>query len=80
MQLQATQTQQTEKPTPGDVKAQGVRFMDISVFGPLMIFSAINKTPPPWLRLAMVGIGVGTILYNARNFLQVEKGLQKPPG
>ena len=70
--------QQTEpQPTPGDVKAQGIRFMDISVFGPLMIFSAINKTPPPWLRLAMVGIGVGTILYNARNFLSVQNKLQK---
>jgi ABC-type enterobactin transport system permease subunit len=51
--------------------------MDISVFGPLMIFSAINKTPPPWLRLAMVGIGVGTILYNAKNFLTIENKLQK---
>jgi len=65
---------------PGDIKAQGTRFMDISVFGPLMIFSAMNKTPPPWLRLAMVGIGVGTILYNANNFIAVQKGLNKTPG
>ena len=54
--------------TNGD-KSQTVRLGDIFLFGPLMILGAINKTPPKWMRAALVVIGVGTIAYNARNYL-----------
>ncbi len=80
MQLNQTPPQTEAQPTPGDVKAQGIRLLDIGVFGPMMVLSAMNKKPPGWLKLAMVGIGVGTILYNAKNFLAVKKELQPPPG
>ncbi len=75
MQLNQTPQQTEPKPDTDDIKAQGVRLLDIGVFGPLMVLSAMNKKPPGWLKLAMVGIGVGTILYNAKNFLAVKNKL-----
>ncbi len=77
MQLNQTLQQTEPKPDTDDIKAQGVRLLDIGVFGPLMVLSAMNKKPPGWLKLAMVGIGVGTILYNAKNFLAVKNKLPK---
>lgn len=70
--------QETESgATQGDIKAQGIRILDIGILGPLMIFSALNKEPPPWLKLAMVGMGVGTILYNLKNYLEIQKRLKE---
>lgn len=63
----------TPEPTPSDVKAQAVRMGDILLFGPLMIMGAFGKEPPQWMRAAMLIIGVGTILYNAANFIEIEK-------
>ena len=54
--------------TNGD-KSQAVRLADIFLFGPLMIMGAVNKTPPKWMSAALIVIGVGTIVYNARNYL-----------
>jgi len=51
-------------------KGQEMRIMDVAIFGPLMIMSAMNKEPPELLRLAMLGIGIGTIVYNGWNFLK----------
>jgi len=81
MKLAATDRQNNSQPTTPSpvVKGQGVRLMDITVLGPMMILSAMGKNPPGWLRLGMVAIGVGTVLYNARNYFQVEKDLKKPP-
>ena len=59
--------------TVGDVKAQTVRIGDMLVFGPLMIYAGLGKTPPPWVQVGMVIIGVGTIAYNLINYLEVEK-------
>ena len=68
---------QTETPTPpattGDVKAQTVRMADVFVFGPLMLMAAFDRKPPKWLRAGMIIVGVGTILYNLANYLEVEK-------
>ena len=70
----------------GEVKAQGVRLADVFLFGPLMIYSAMDRKPPPWMNAAMLAIGVGTILYNAGNYLKVQRrqqpsvdGLAMPP-
>lgn len=64
----------------GDVKAQGVRLADVFLFGPLMVYSALDRTPPPWMKAAMLGIGIGTILYNARNYLEVQRRQQEQNG
>lgn len=77
MKLNQIPEQTNSGATQGDVKAQGVRLLDIGVLGPLMIFSALDKTPPPWLKLAMVGMGVGTILYNLKNYLEIQKRLKQ---
>lgn len=59
--------------TPGDVKAQGIRLGDILLFGPLMIYSGLGRNPPEWMKAAMLVIGVGTIFYNAMNFVEIER-------
>lgn len=54
-------------------KTQAIRLLDVGLFGPLMILSALNKNPPEYMRLAMLGIGIGTIAYNLYNYLEQEK-------
>ena len=66
-------------PTQGDIKAQGVRLLDVGLFGPLTILGALNKEPPWWMRLALLAYGVGTIVYNWQNFVQIQ-AQQQPPG
>jgi len=60
-------------PTERDIKAQGVRMADVMVFGPLMIYAGLGKATPPWLRVGMVIIGVGTVIYNLANYLTIER-------
>jgi len=57
-------------------KSQEVRFLDMALFGPMMIMSAMNKEPAEWMRLAMLGIGIGTVIYNANNYF---RNLQNVP-
>lgn len=66
-------------PPPVEVKAQGIRLADVFLFGPLMIYSAMDKSPPPWMKAAMLAIGVGTIFYNAANYLEVQKRQSRKP-
>ncbi len=61
------------EPTAGDVKAQGVRLMDIFVFGPLMLYAGLDKEPPKWVKIGMLIIGGGTIIYNLVNYLDVAR-------
>lgn len=76
-----TASQAPQWPIDEEVKAQPVRVMDVAVFGPLTILGALNKEPPTWMRLFLLAYGVGTILYNGYNFLEIErrKQLQTPP-
>ncbi len=60
----------------GEVKAQGVRLADVFLFGPLMIYSAMDRKPPPWMSAAMLAVGVGTVLYNAGNYLAIQRQRQ----
>lgn len=84
-QAQGEPTGAVTGPTNGEVKAQGVRLADVFLFGPLMIYSSMDQKPPPWMNAAMLVIGVGTILYNAANYLEVQRrqpgvdGLAMPP-
>lgn len=54
-------------------KTQYIRMMDVAIFGPLMIYTALGKTPPKIVKNSMVLIGIGTILYNGYNFWEQEK-------
>ena len=60
-------------PTARDIKAQSVRMADVLVFGPLMIYAGLGKATPPWLRVGMVIIGAGTVIYNLANYLTIER-------
>ena len=57
----------------GEVKAQGVRLADIFVFGPLMLYAGLGQETPKWLKLGMVIIGGGTIIYNLVNFMDIAR-------
>lgn len=63
-------TEQKQSTQTEIAKSQEMRFLDVTLFGPLMVMSALNKEPPPLMRLIMLGIGVGTIIYNANNYFQ----------
>ena len=54
-------------------KTQAIRLLDVGLFGPMMVLSALNKEPPEYMRFAMLGIGIGTIVYNLHNYLEQEK-------
>jgi hypothetical protein len=56
-----------------DVKAQPVRLLDVFVFGPMMVYGGTKVQGPQWLRWGLVGLGVGTSLYNAHNYMEVER-------
>jgi len=60
-------------PTERDIKAQSVRMADVLVFGPLMIYAGLGRATPMWLRVGMVIIGAGTVLYNLANYLTIER-------
>lgn len=55
--------------TPIEVqKSQEVRLLDVLVLGPFMIGMALTSRPSPLLRVLLGAVGVGTILYNLRNY------------
>lgn len=57
-----------------DVKAQSVRVADVLVVGPLMLAGARAwYRSNPWGGLALGVLGVATIIYNAGNYMRVEK-------
>ena len=71
--LAAEGARQAIEVAQGEVKAQGVRLADIFVFGPLMLYAGLGKDTPQWLKLGMVIIGGGTIVYNLVNFMEIAK-------
>ena len=60
------------------MKAQGIRLLDVFVIGPVMIYAASQvKETQPWLKMVLVGIGIGTIVYNGRNYLLIEQTIEQ---
>lgn len=51
-------------------KTQRTRLLDVFIYGPFMIFYALSPWAPtiPLLRIGLAALGVGTILYNAKNY------------
>jgi len=71
--LMAQAARVTLEPTAGDVKAQGVRLADIFIFGPLMLYAGMGKDTPQWVKVGMLLLGGGTIIYNLVNFFEVAR-------
>jgi len=63
----------TQKVSPNNVKSQNVRLLDVLLLAPLMIYSGASKKRPNWLRMTLVGIGIGTALYNYENYKTIDK-------
>ncbi len=61
---------QTPVPAEGPLKAQGIRLFDVGVIGPLMIFGGVITTKEaPTAGGLLVLFGIGTIFYNANNYM-----------
>jgi len=61
------------------VKTQYVRLIDVFVLGPAMIAAAVALPQRPVLRAILAVSGVGTIWYNARNYVTVQQSIQQDP-
>lgn len=55
-------------------KAQYVRLVDVFILGPALLYTA-SVLPPQHrtLRAFLTIAGVGTVFYNARNFLRIQQ-------
>lgn len=64
--------------TPIEVqKSQETRLFDVLVLGPFMIGVALMSRPSPILRVLLGVAGVGTIIYNLRNYQLTREAAQK---
>lgn len=57
------------------MKSQSVRLVDVFVLGPFMLWAGSQtRGLPEWARAALLVGGLATVLYNAQNYLEVERG------
>jgi len=57
-----------------EIKAQGVRLLDVFVLGPGMVYAAtLIPDEHKLTRVFLCGTGVATILYNWRNYKRIAK-------
>ena len=55
-------------------KAQWIRVLDVVFIGPLMVAGGMSLTKKsPFFGVALGAMGIGTVLYNARNWWLVEE-------
>jgi hypothetical protein len=52
------------------VTTQEVRLIDVFIIAPLLIYTSTQKTLPFWLRMALLIMGITTLLYNGDNYLK----------
>ena len=55
------------------MKTQTIRLIDVFLLGPFMIWAG-TQLKGDWAKAAMIGAGILTITYNARNY-RIEKAL-----
>jgi len=59
-------------------KSQAVRVLDVILIGPVMAWAATRlpkrDAPMAWL---LGGLGIATVLYNARNYLRIAELAKK---
>lgn len=57
------------------MKSQQVRLVDVFVLGPFMMWAGLqSRALPDWARAGLLIGGAATVLYNARNYLEVRGG------
>lgn len=55
------------------MKTQNVRLFDVLVLGPFMVWAGYKaRGIPGWARAGIVAAGVGTIVYNGKNYLEAQ--------
>lgn len=60
-----------------DLKGQQIRLLDVFALGPFMIWFGLNaKGMSELTKNIMIISGIGTILFNGRNFLIKKKGFK----
>ena len=56
------------------MKSQAVRLADVFFIAPVMAVSAVElQKTRPVLSVVLFGLAVSTLLYNARNYLEIQK-------
>lgn len=56
------------------MKSQAVRLFDVFVLGPFMIwFGSRSKKPDDLAKNFLVSSGIGTIIYNWKNYQRIKK-------
>ena len=63
------------KSTMGDsaTKTQWLRLSDVLVIGPAMIYGAVGKPLPEWIKVGMVIAGIATIGANLATFVDIQR-------
>ena len=60
-------------------KPQIVRLMDVVFIGPFMIWTGNRATGvPSWAKDTLIGLGIATILYNLKNYMEIRELMQQP--
>lgn len=59
-------------------KSQLVRFLDISVIGPVLLYWAYKGKLSSMERMLMGLIGAGTVIYNGKNYIKNKQVLNNP--
>lgn len=52
------------------VKTQFIRFLDVVVYGPVLIYVSLNLIDDPILKLLVLFMGATTMSYNLKNFIE----------
>ncbi len=55
------------------MKSQAVRLLDVALLGPLLLWTASRPALPPLARAFFGLSGLATIVFNGRNFLDIEE-------
>lgn len=55
------------------ISTQNIRLVDVFLIAPLLIYAGTKKDLATWLRIALIGIGIATLLYNGINYLKYRK-------
>ena len=63
----------TTMAAPDATKTQWIRLSDVLVIGPAMIYGAVGKRLPEWIKVGMVLAGVATIGANLAQFITIQR-------
>ena len=55
-------------------KSQVLRIIDISVYGPFLIYVAKTYKLPKSVKMGLYALGISTILYNGKNYILTQEG------